>query len=329
MDTYEQKENLFETKELLQYSLFFVGIISVFLITKSIHQSPTSATALVTTATETAITPPNPFESVSFRSQAAAVYDVNSESFLFTTNADAPLALASLTKLMTAVVAVESAPENKTITIPRTALLKEGDSGLQLGETWNLSELIDYMMVVSSNDGAAALAISIGAQPLPGQGDGTPTPYPDPEARFISRMNATANRLNLRNMHFNNESGLDSTANQGGSYGSARDVAKLMAYTLINHPEILKETTKTKTTISSLEKTREAINTNPFVDTIPGIIGSKTGFTDIAGGNLVVAFDAGFNQPVVVVVLGSTPESRFTDVDTLIYATRQWFANQP
>lgn len=328
MDNQQPKEKLFETKELLQYSLFFVGIVSVFLITKLSNNQSVSAVALVTTSAAETIRQPNPFESVSIRSQAAAVYDVNSDSFLFSTNADAPLALASLTKLMTAIVASESSSEEKIVTIPAEALLREGDSGLIVGEKWHLNDLINYMMVVSSNDGAAALAISIGAEPFPGQGDGASISYPDPEERFIARMNSTANRLGLRNTHFNNESGLDTSLEQGGSYGSARDVAKLMAYTLKNYPRVLEETTKTKTQISSLEKTREATNTNPFVKTIPGLIGSKTGFTDIAGGNLVVAFDAALNQPIVVVVLGSTPESRFTDADTLLYATRQWLANQ-
>lgn len=328
MDKFHPKERLVETKELLQYSLFFVGVVSVFLLTQFSNNNLSPHVTEVVEEEVIVPPPPNPFESISLRSMAAAVYNVRTDTFLFTMNADAPLALASLTKLMTAIVAIESASPDKVVTVSPAAIQREGDSGLRVGEKWNLKDLIDYMMVVSSNDGAAALAFSIGAERVPGQGDGLPMPYPDPEARFVARMNATASRLGLRNTHFNNESGLDTAKEQGGSYGSARDVAKLMSYALSNHPEVLEDTTKTHTAISSLDTNREAVNTNPYVETIPGIMGSKTGFTDVAGGNLVVAFDAAMNEPIVVVVLGATPESRFTDVDTLLYATRQWLANQ-
>jgi len=64
-----------------------------------------------------------------------------------------------------------------------------------------------------------------------------------------------------------------------------------------------------------------ANNTNIFVDKIPNLIASKTGFTDLAGGNLVIAFNADINRPIIISVLGSTEEGRFTDVLQLIEAT--------
>ena len=62
---------------------------------------------------------------------------------------------------------------------------------------------------------------------------------------------------------------------------------------------------------------------------MPGLLRSKTGFTDLAGGNLAVIFDAGMNHPVAIVVLGSTQSGRFTDVKTLMAATLAHFANLP
>ena len=67
------------------------------------------------------------------------------------------------------------------------------------------------------------------------------------------------------------------------------------------------------------------INTNPNSITIPGFIASKTGFTDLAGGNLVMAFDAGVGNPIVIVVLGSSHAGRFTDASALIHATLKYF----
>jgi len=64
------------------------------------------------------------------------------------------------------------------------------------------------------------------------------------------------------------------------------------------------------------------------VTSIPGILLSKTGYTDLAGGNLVVVFDAGINHRVAVVVLGSTQTARFTDVEKLIHATLASFRRQ-
>ena len=67
-------------------------------------------------------------------------------------------------------------------------------------------------------------------------------------------------------------------------------------------------------------------NTAPMVDTIPRLLLSKTGYTDLAGGNLVLVFDVGINHPVAVVVLGSSKKARFTDGTALINATLAHFA---
>jgi D-alanyl-D-alanine carboxypeptidase len=64
-----------------------------------------------------------------------------------------------------------------------------------------------------------------------------------------------------------------------------------------------------------------AENTNIIAKTVPGLLASKTGYTDLAGGNLAIAFDAGLAHPVIVVVLGSSQEGRFTDVEKLIAAS--------
>ena len=68
-------------------------------------------------------------------------------------------------------------------------------------------------------------------------------------------------------------------------------------------------------------------NTDELVNEIPGLIAGKTGYSDLAGGNLAVIFDAGFDHPLAVVVLGSTSEGRFNDVKQLVAAAVKYCQN--
>ncbi len=87
------------------------------------------------------------------------------------------------------------------------------------------------------------------------------------------------------------------------------------------YPNILEATKDGKETISSLDHAHVAINTDNALSKIPNLIGSKTGYTDLAGGNLAVAFDAGLGRPIIMVVLGSTYDGRFIDMATLASST--------
>ena len=102
-----------------------------------------------------------------------------------------------------------------------------------------------------------------------------------------------------------------------------------MQYIYQTYPDLLEPTTEYSTAITSAQGyTHEAVNTNYYLSRIPGLIGSKTGYTDLAGGNLVVAFNAGLDRPVIVTVLGSTRHDRFTDVQKLVDATSLHMASQ-
>ncbi len=140
-------------------------------------------------------------------------------------------------------------------------------------------------------------------------------------------MNTEAVTLQLNRTHFANPTGLDLSNSESGAYGSAKDIASLMAYILKTRPEILQATTEPMIEPSSAQAvSHRAKNTNPITRDIPGLIASKTGFTDTALGNLAIAFDRGLNQPVIVVVLGSNPDDRFTDVLNLVKQTMTYFA---
>ncbi|MBP9856261.1 MAG: D-alanyl-D-alanine carboxypeptidase [Candidatus Pacebacteria bacterium] len=247
----------------------------------------------------------DPYKQVSLIAKAAIVYDPEGNQVLFAKNESTPLPLASLTKVMTALVGseLEEASE-KYVSIQAEALATEGDSGLSRDEVWSLSKLIDFTLVSSSNDGAAAIAALAGS-----------------EQTFVELMNQSALKMGLEQTKFYNPTGLDLGPGVPGAYGSAFDVARLFAYVLKNEPEALSATSASSLPITSSSNISHlAVNTNELAGKLPGLFASKTGFTDTAGGNLAVAVDAGLNQPLIIVVLGSTEPGRFADVAALAAA---------
>ncbi len=273
------------------------------------------------------------FENIKLKAKGVVVFDVINNRDLFSKNPDLPLPLASLTKVLTAVVASEKLNDNQKIKITREDLKPEGDSGLIVGDTWRARNLRDFTLLTSSNDGAFALATVAEAKSSP-ISEKPITDGKDLRIQFVKAMNNTASKIGLSNSKFFNEHGLDREIDKngqiivvGGAYGSARDMASLFEYTLKNHPEILEATRYKNLQFASANKIYHANNTNIFVNKIPNLIASKTGFTDLAGGNLVVAFDAGLNRPIIISVLGSTEEGRFTDVLQLVETTIKQLPN--
>ena len=255
----------------------------------------------------------DPFAHIAVSARSVYVLDVQNRKVLYKKNPDQQLPLASVTKLMTALVASEIVGQSDTVPISTTAILQDGDNGLLAGEKFTLEELLDLTLMSSSNDGAFAIASAAGAL----------LSANEPAKNFVEAMNIRATELGLTQTYFRNPTGLDVSENEAGAYGSAKDIAMLMEYILRHEPEILERTKDDAAVIiNEAGAYHEATNTNEVVNDIPGIIGSKTGYTDLSGGNLAVAFDAGFDRPVVVVVLGSTRSQRFSDVLTLVDAAR-------
>lgn len=257
----------------------------------------------------------NYFENTSIDAQSAFVWDIQTQKALYNHNADAQLPLASITKLMTALVAHELLENNSEITINLDAIFQAGDSGLIEGEKFTLESLSDLTLLTSSNDGAFALAASVGlALKTDTAGEQT----------FVDIMNIRASEIGLSQTYFKNPTGLDLSDSKSGSYSSARDVTFLMEYIMTHYPSILEITRKENAFIYNSENQyHEAENTNSIVAEIPGLLSSKTGYTDLAGGNLVISYDAGLNRPIVITVLGSTRNGRFTDVLQLVEASRK------
>ena len=262
----------------------------------------------------------NPFDSVTLTAKAAYVLDVRTGKVLYSKNSDARLPYASLTKVMTAVVATTLAKPTSTVVISQEAVDTEGDSGLRVGEVWSLKNLIDFSLASSSNDGARAIALSIGA--LGDLADTTPN---GAENNFIKEMNAEAAKIGMAQTYYLNDTGLDQSTVQGGAYGTAKDMATLFNYILKTYPQMMEATREPSFKVSSESGiVHTAQNTDAIVDMIPGLIASKTGYTDLAGGNLVVAFDPEIGRPIIISVLGSTEDGRFQDMGALVNASLEY-----
>ncbi len=265
--------------------------------------------------------PKDAFADLQLTGKAVFVWDITTHRKLFGYNEYASLPLASVTKMMTALIATELATPEATIAITGEDIKEEGDTGLFAGEEWRLKDLLDFTLVASSNDGASAIARASGSV-LSSNASST-----DPmtsKKLFIAKMNEKAHLIGLDNTRFVNESGLDVTNDENGGHGSARDMAVLFEYIFKKYPELLTATTQATLKVHSLSKFIHNIaNTNIDVASTTGIIGSKTGYTDLAGGNLVILVDIGINHPVAIAVLGSTREGRFADVEQLIKAATE------
>ena len=246
---------------------------------------------------------------INLEAKSAYVYDIKADRALYNKEADLILPLASITKLMTALMAEELISGTTTVSVSKAAIQQDGASGLNEGEKFSAKALTDYAIIASSNDAAFALGATVG-KAIGGN---------NPNKTFVNGMNFRAKELGLVSLKFYNPTGLDISPTEAGAYGSARDITFLLKYILENNPDLLTATTLQNTKIYNVAGAyHDAENTDPIIDKIPNLLASKTGYTDLAGGNLTVAFDAGFNRPIIITVLGSSYFGRFKDVATLV-----------
>ena len=197
------------------------------------------------------------------------VTDADSGRVLYEQNADERMLIASTTKIMTALVALEHGSTNDIVTVTEEAAGVEGSSmGLTAGDRLRLEELLYGMMLVSGNDAAAAVACHIAGS----------------SEKFAELMNAKAAELGMTGSSFSNPHGLD----DANHYSTARDMAILMRAALDN--EVLAAILATKTvTINGVTYK----NHNKLLWMYDGVIGGKTGYTTAAGRTLVSCCERG------------------------------------
>ncbi|MBI3632308.1 MAG: D-alanyl-D-alanine carboxypeptidase [Candidatus Vogelbacteria bacterium] len=248
------------------------------------------------------------FDDIKLQAKAFKVYNIGTNRTIFSRNEMVQLPLASLTKIMSALVALDIAPRE-------TLIDATGLDGIT--HEWRLDDLLKLTLVASSNSDISTIANVLTTKfKIPGGNSG-----------FITLMNRKARELNLNQTFFINESGLDVNKNFAGSYGSVNDVVKLLNFAIKKNPDIFGSTRFHVLNIMSMDGVPESVNnTNTSVSKIQGIIASKTGLTDLAGGNLAIAFDVDKTNRIIIAVLGSTQEGRFADVQTLSSTTLDYFS---
>lgn len=216
---------------------------------------------------------------------------------------------ASLTKLLTTVLAKESLLAEDKITFSEEAKnTEEKLSPVKKEDAVSRDQAIALALVNSFNDAALALAENIGKE----KGGLTSQEKLD---IFKTLLNEKANQLSLFGSEFQNPIGLD----EDGHYASAQDLARLAEYIWLSHPDIWEISRQIETTIKTEKGFVYKINnTNDLLKEFPAILGSKTGFTEKARGTLLFLYPVRPDKTAIMVLLGS--EDRFGDGRKII----QW-----
>jgi len=246
----------------------------------------------------TALATPSPSRQAPEVSAASvALADLESGQLLYQREATARRPIASITKVMTALLVLEAVPPDDVVTAGPTATQQSGALlGLELGERRTVRDLLVALLLQSANDAAVALAEHVaGSVPA-----------------FVERMNTRARQLHLDDTHFTSANGLDDRG-----YSSARDLAAI-AVEAFRNPTFGEVVATRFATIPApkAEPPREVQNRNALLWLYPGAMGVKTGYTSAAGFCLVAAAERD-GLRLVGVVLGA-PREAFTDAATVL-----------
>jgi D-alanyl-D-alanine carboxypeptidase (penicillin-binding protein 5/6) len=320
----EEKSSTAEPSPVLVRAAGGIALLLVFFASMGLtaayflNSSATPGGAQVASAAEAATTQPDPFAGIELQGESAYVLDLRTGHVLFSRNPDTQLPLASLTKVALALAVSEVLAPDTIITIPYDTAPAGSAERLARGEKWTLQNVLNFTLIASSNGGADILAAAADAD--------IRARYPEAPAGSAAlwRMNDIARNLGLANTYFLNDNGLDLSTTQAGAYGSARDVAALFAHAASTSPATFAGTTRDGMLLTSVSGAKtSAFNTNQALGSIPGLIMGKTGYTDLAGGNLAIVFDVGPAHPVVAVIMHSTESGRFDDMKKLVTAAIQ------
>ncbi len=255
------------------------------------------------------------FESLDLKASSVLIVDSGTKQVIYGKDTETVMPLASLTKIMTAIVSMEQISQTEIITIPKEALSLTGDNGLLADEKWGRDELLRFMLITSSNDATRALSLHVGHKA------GFLTEESSVQY-FVDLMNAKAQSFGLSHTVFLNESGLDLEDGKNGGYSTSSEIVHLFDYAVSIYPDIFSSTSFNSQLFTSASNTSHtAINTNPNPGLVAGISASKTGFTNISGGNLIVSFKTPEGKTIIANVLGSTFAHRFTDIEKLSSTT--------
>lgn len=231
------------------------------------------------------------------KAKEGILVDAATGQVLWSKGANTPLPIASITKVMTALVVIQAGGLNQVISVPGAvtgyvARYAANAAGLVPGQKFTVDELLHTMLIVSAADAAYTLADAYGP--------GLPA--------FIAKMNAEAARLGLAHTHFTSPDGLPYPT-ETSTYSTPADLVKL-GEAAMHYPEFRSIVDQR---YYNLPQTREhnavhITNSDPLIGTYPGIVGIKDGYTLAAGHTLLFEAVRG-GRTLIGVVLGSPPTS--------------------
>ena len=248
---------------------------------------------------------------------AERVYVVGQDGTVYFQRNDSDTApIASVTKVMTALVALENSSLDYTVTVSETAAnIGESSANLQAGDTMTLEDALKALMIPSGNDAAQAIAESVGAQ----LADDPSNPENCTQA-FVDAMNAKAVELGMEDTLFTNPHGLDDEGFESDQHSCAKDVSLMCAAAMKSEDfraVVSGQFSSCTVTRNGAQESIELESTDELIGTYEGTCGIKTGFTDAAGGCFAGANNRD-GQDLYAIVLGSTDEeTRFSDTTEL------------
>lgn len=238
----------------------------------------------------------NNYKDINVGAESAIIYDVNSGKVLYAKNENSTRPIASLTKLMTALVVIKENKPNEIVKVGDMPALDLYDQkiGITKGEEFKLIDLLKALIIYSANDAANALAIHNSGS----------------IKNFATKMNDQAEKWGLNSSNFTNPSGLD----ENGSGSSANDILKI-ALILYNNDLFRKVELSKEDTISNTSGKSYGLKTTNLLLGNNSVVGGKTGYTLNAGPCLITVAQKDGNT-IMTVVLNS--ENRFQETANMI-----------
>lgn len=251
-------------------------------------------------------------ESPNITAQRAALISSDG-SIYFSRNSDDPAQIASITKVMTAVVALDNAPDDISIPVSAdAALIGESSAGLQEGDVMDLDAALKALLVPSGNDAAVAIAEAVGKVLDPSASD--------PVEPFVDAMNAKARELGLKDTLYENPHGLDDGEFEGELHSTAADQA-IVAKCAMGYQRIRDIVGGGSTTIEvkrgDAKEPIELESTDLLLDMYDQAIGVKTGVTNSAGPSFMGAANKDGRELYAVVLDCLDEYSRFQDAENM------------
>lgn len=264
-------------------------------------------------------------DELSATAEAILVTRIRTDETLYARAADQRLPVASLTKLMTALLLAETAHPLELVSFSES-VKQIGDpddkrSTAAIGERLRAEDVARMLLISSDSDAAYAAAEHVALLRRPELAGGS---FAERIALFVGLMNERAGTFGLANTHFANPTGSDDTMN----YSSASDLARLAAFIADEHPELWALSRTVETFAFGASGRRHGLtNTNPLLGEFPAIYGSKTGYEAEARGALLVLYQLRRGELFAIVLLRSP--DRFTDGRAAIRWLEENFKLEP